>query len=73
MRVELYCPECEYRFAAPPEMSAEETWRKMAADGAHYALGDGETFEDMIFAALTSEGEIRCPEYASRSWARPSA
>lgn len=62
MRIELYCGNCDYSFAAPPETSAEETWQKMAADGALYALGDGETFEDMIFGTLTSEGEIRCPE-----------
>jgi hypothetical protein len=30
--------------------------------GPWYALGDGETFEDMIFATLTESGHIGCPE-----------
>jgi hypothetical protein len=34
----------------------------MLEEGPWYGLGDGETFEDMIFNALTSEGEIPCPE-----------
>ena len=33
----------------------------MTDEGPWYALGDGETFEDMIFAALTARGAIRCP------------
>jgi len=34
----------------------------MAEDGPWYALGDGETFEDMIFNTVFSNGEIRCSE-----------
>jgi hypothetical protein len=34
----------------------------MIDEGPWYALGDGETFEDMIFAAVTSRGAIYCPE-----------
>jgi hypothetical protein len=34
----------------------------MTDEGPWYALGDGETFEDMIFTALTSRGAIHCPE-----------
>ena len=62
MRIELYCPNCQVSFAAPPEMSAHEAVERMAVEGAPYALGDGETFEDMIFGTLTEEGEIPCPE-----------
>jgi hypothetical protein len=62
MQVELYCPNCSRRFAAPPETAAEEVIERMLDEGPWYGLGDGETFEDMIFNALTSEGEIPCPE-----------
>ncbi len=62
MQIELSCPECCCRFAAPPDTSSETILERMTEDGPWYALGDGETFEDMIFAALTARGAIRCPE-----------
>jgi hypothetical protein len=62
MQVELYCPCCSSRFAAPPDTAADEVLERMTDDGPWYALGEGETFEDMIFAALTSRGAIRCPD-----------
>jgi hypothetical protein len=34
----------------------------MFETGPWYALGDGATFEDMIFATLTEDGHIACPE-----------
>lgn len=60
--VELSCSECECRFSAPPESSAERIRERMFDDGPWYALGDGATFEDMIFASLTERGAICCPE-----------
>jgi DNA-directed RNA polymerase subunit RPC12/RpoP len=62
MRLELRCPQCLCAFAAEPETPAAEVLDRMTEQGPWYALGDGETFEDMIFAALTSRGLIRCPE-----------
>ena len=62
MRVELYCPQCGCRFAAAPDTPAAEVLDRMAEDGPWYALGDGETFEDMIFSTLFAAGEIRCSE-----------
>jgi hypothetical protein len=62
MKVELYCPRCSCRFAAPPDTAAEEILERMLDEGPWHGLGDGETFEDMIFNALTSEGEIPCPQ-----------
>ena len=62
MRVELHCSHCPCRFAASPDTPAGEVLDRMIEEGPWYALGDGETFEDMIFAALTSRGEIRCPD-----------
>jgi hypothetical protein len=34
----------------------------MLDEGPWYALGDGETFEDMIFTTLARDGNIFCPE-----------
>jgi hypothetical protein len=62
MRVELYCPSCGCSFAAEPDTPAAEVLDRMAEDGPWYALGDGETFEDMIFSTLFARGMIRCSE-----------
>ena len=62
MRIELHCPHCLCRFAAEPETPAAEVLDRMAEEGPWYALGDGETFEDMIFTTLLARGAIRCTE-----------
>jgi hypothetical protein len=62
MLVELCCSHCGNRFAADPEAPSAEVIERMAEEGPWYALGDGETFEDMIFATLFSYGAIRCME-----------
>ncbi len=62
MQVELFCPNCCCRFAASPETPAAEVLDRMAEEGPWYALGDGETFEDMIFTTLFDRGTIRCSE-----------
>lgn len=62
MQVELYCPSCHQCFCAAPEASSSEVLDRMAEEGPWYALGDGETFEDMIFSTLFEEGEISCTE-----------
>ena len=62
MQVELSCPNCCCVFAASPEAPAAEVLDRMAEEGPWYALGDGETFEDMIFSTMFSCGAIRCCE-----------
>jgi DNA-directed RNA polymerase subunit RPC12/RpoP len=62
MKVELYCPRCSCRLAADPNTPAAEILDRMTEEGPWYALGDGETFEDMIFTTLMAEGQVRCPE-----------
>ena len=62
MQVELYCPNCATRFAAPPETPALEVLDRMFDEGPWFCLGDGETFEDMIFNTLVGCGHIRCSE-----------
>jgi hypothetical protein len=61
MLVELYCPNCATRFAAPPELPALQVIDQMFDSGPWFSLGDGETFEDMIFNALAAHGDIPCP------------
>jgi hypothetical protein len=60
MQVELSCSHCLCRFSAAPETPAAEVLDRMADGGPWYALGDGETFEDMIFSTLFACGDIRC-------------
>ena len=62
MRIELHCPYCLNRFAAEPETPAAEVLDRMAEEGPWYALGDGQTYEDMIFTTLMASGNIRCSE-----------
>lgn len=62
MRVELFCEQCGCRFAASPEASVEEIADQMFVEGPPLALGDGETFEDMIFNTLMEQGHISCPD-----------
>ena len=62
MHIELYCPHCCHAFVATPETPAAEVLDRMAEQGPWYAMGDGETFEDMIFATLLESGHIRCSE-----------
>jgi hypothetical protein len=64
MQLELLCPHCFSRFGAAPDARSEEIVEQMIEEGPWYALGDGETFEDMVHAALTVRGVIRCPECA---------
>lgn len=56
MQVELYCPSCEGRYTASPETRAAVLDRA-TEEGPWSALGDGETFEDRVAAALAD----RCP------------
>lgn len=62
MQVELFCPHCCTSFVATPQTPAREVLDRMAEEGPWYALGDGETFEDMIFTTLFACGTIRCAE-----------
>ncbi|NBO93155.1 MAG: hypothetical protein EBV06_12730 [Planctomycetia bacterium] len=60
MQIELYCNCCDRAFVAPSEIPAAEVLDCMAEQGPWYALGDGETFEDMIFSTIFARGHIRC-------------
>lgn len=60
MQVELFCPHCCSSFVAEPHTPSREVLDRMAEDGPWYALGDGETFEDMIFSTFFACGHVRC-------------
>jgi hypothetical protein len=62
MQVELFCCHCGCRFVAEPETPAAEVLDRMAGEGPWFALGDGETFEDMVFNTVFACGAIRCSE-----------
>lgn len=62
MQIELYCSHCDSSFCASPDAPAIEVLDRMADDGPWYALGDGETFEDMIFSTIFAHGDIECIE-----------
>ena len=62
MKIELYCEHCHCRFADAPDTPADDVVDRMIGEGPWYALGDGATFEDMIFNAITERGSILCPE-----------
>jgi hypothetical protein len=62
MLLELYCPGCGSRFAAPPDDPSDAIVARMSEEGPWYALGPGATFEEMVFGALLRRGAIQCPE-----------
>ena len=61
MLVELYCPNCQRRFTASPEAPAAAIFDQATEVGPWSALGDGETFEDAVAAALAEREADRCP------------
>lgn len=62
MQIELLCPVCSCRFSAPADASVEEVFDRMLDEGPHFSLGDGNTFEDMIFTTLLEDDAILCPD-----------
>lgn len=62
MEMELLCPDCNCRFSASAETTAEDIVRRMIDEGPWYALGAGACFGDMIHTALEHRGRIVCPE-----------
>ena len=62
MTVELVCPYCPFRFRARADASSADILERMIEEGPWFALGNGATFGEMIFTALTTRGAIRCPD-----------
>jgi hypothetical protein len=78
MQIELRCPVCGCHFIAPPHASYDEVLDRMTDEGPWFALAEGDTFQDMIFAALANRGTIRCPDcwgtvaVGESSWGEPA-
>jgi hypothetical protein len=60
MHVELHCSHCSCRFLAPEHAgSFDDVSKRTPENEPWYALGDGNTFEDSIFGAISDR--ISCP------------
>ncbi len=62
MLLELRCPCCGCHLSGSPETPSEDILDRMTDDGPWFALAEGDTFADMIEAALSSRGAIHCPD-----------
>jgi hypothetical protein len=62
MHIELHCPDCRSQFGAAADTPADAILDRMMDEGPWYALAGGETFEDMVRAALAVRGRILCPD-----------
>jgi hypothetical protein len=62
MQIHLHCPRCACHFSAPADTPASEVLDRMNDDAPWFALAEGDTFAEMVFAALASRGKILCPE-----------
>jgi hypothetical protein len=62
MNIELHCPDCRSLFGAPADTPADEILDRMINEGPWYALAEGETFAEMVQAALAVRGKILCPD-----------
>jgi hypothetical protein len=60
MQLELYCHGCARPYDAAPDTPVAEVLERLTAQGPWHALGDGETYEDQVFAALTGQGAFCC-------------
>jgi hypothetical protein len=61
MHIDLYCPHCRHHFTASAATPQAAVLDRME-EGPWSALGDGETFEDSVAAALA---DSRCPDCGS--------
>jgi hypothetical protein len=62
MIIDLVCPCCPFQFSAPAAADAVHILDRMIEDGPWLALGEGDTFEDMVVRAVNTRGAIRCPD-----------
>lgn len=60
MHLELNCCNCGCTFVPNPRNAS--TLEMMDQHGPWYALGDGETLEDMMFNTFFSEDKVHCED-----------
>jgi len=58
MEMELRCPHCGARIP----VVLTECVAEVPGDDRLAALGDGQTFEDLLYTSLTKEGPLICPK-----------
>ena len=61
MTFQLHCSRCAQDFRVPVDSPAAAVLERVAEDGPWCALGDGETFEDTVYTALSSQQSVSCP------------
>jgi hypothetical protein len=62
MHVQLYCPRCSLPFEVPNDSPELARLNRLAEEGPWSVLGDGETLEDSLHAALDAKVGPACPE-----------
>jgi hypothetical protein len=61
MRLMLDCPRCNDHFLMPLDSPAAAVLEQLTEAGPWCAVGDGETLEDQVFAALGTKEMMICP------------
>jgi len=62
MWIHLYCSSCSCLFSALADTPASQVLDRMTDDAPWFALAEGDTFEEMVSAALQRRGKLICPE-----------
>jgi hypothetical protein len=62
MMIGLHCLVCRSEFSAAADTPADDILDRMIEEGSWYALAPGESFEEMVRAALADRGRILCPD-----------
>jgi hypothetical protein len=62
MTIDLHCAGCGSQFSAAADTPVDDILDRMIDEGPWYALAPGQTFAEMVRAALSGRGKILCPE-----------
>ena len=73
MHIKLPCDRCGCRFTCPEDAPAADVLERITAEGPWFALGDGATVEDRLFADLSAQDEVCCPRCGTEvAWSEES-
>lgn len=61
MAIELECPGCDRPFTWRCATSAGQVLNRIADGDRALGMGDGQTIEDLVYAAVISERSVQCP------------
>src|SRR5262249_22733218 len=62
MLLEMHCSRCPCDIFTDSEEADREAFDGLSEEGPWFALGDGETPEDRLYAVLSARGALHCPE-----------